>query len=160
MLDAAFIRDNIDAVKANCLNRNVDPVPVDRAVKFDDERKRLVQLRSETAAKQNALSKQFGSAKTPEEKDALRKESTELKDELGRIDAQIKIVEDDLRYNLLLIPNMSHPAAPVGKDASANKATQLLPTPPPPRRWRRGGQGVRSASCATPPERPSPRPAP
>jgi seryl-tRNA synthetase len=121
MLDAAFIRDNFEAVQANCINRNVDPVPVERAVKFDDERKRLVQLRSETAAKQNALSKQFGGARTQEEKDSLRKQSTELKEQLGGIDAKLKLVEGDLLANLLLIPNMTHPAAPVGKDPSANK---------------------------------------
>jgi len=40
MLDAAFIRENLDAVKANCLNRNVDTVAVERAVTIDDERKR------------------------------------------------------------------------------------------------------------------------
>lgn len=121
MLDAAFIRDNIDAVKANCTNRNVSTVPVDRAVAIDDERKRLVQLRSETAAKQNELSKKFPLAKTPEEKQALREESSRLREEVASIDAQLKIVEDDLRSNLYQIPNMTHPDAPVGTDAAANK---------------------------------------
>ena len=35
MLDAAFIRDNADAVKANCRNRGVSEVPVERVVAFD-----------------------------------------------------------------------------------------------------------------------------
>ncbi|MBX9579906.1 MAG: serine--tRNA ligase [Gemmataceae bacterium] len=120
MLDAAFIRDNLDAVKANCANRNVPTVPVERAVAFDDERKRLVQLRSETAAKQNEVSKKFPQAKTPEEKQALKDESGRLKAEVGTIDAQLAIVEGDLKLNLLQIPNMTHPAAPVGTDPSAN----------------------------------------
>ena len=34
MLDAAFIRDNAEAVKANCANRNVDPVPVERVIEI------------------------------------------------------------------------------------------------------------------------------
>ena len=59
MLDADFIRDNIDAVKQNCANRNVPVFPVDRAVAIDADRKRLVQKRSETAARQNQLSGQF-----------------------------------------------------------------------------------------------------
>jgi seryl-tRNA synthetase len=120
MLDAAYIRDNLEAVKANCTNRNVDPVPVDRVVSFDDERKRLVQIRSETAARQNELSKKFPQAKSPEEKQSLRDESNKLKEEIAAFDAKLKLVEDDLRYNLLLIPNMTHPAAPVGRDAAAN----------------------------------------
>jgi seryl-tRNA synthetase len=120
MLDAAFIRDNLDAVKQNCVNRNVPTVPVERAVACDDERRRLVHLRSETAAKQNEVSKKFPQAKTPEEKQALKEESARLKAEVGTIDAQLAVVEGDLRANLLLIPNMTHPAAPVGADPSAN----------------------------------------
>ena len=120
MLDAAFIRENVDAVKANCVNRNLDTVAVLRAVVIDDERKRLVQLRSETAAKQNDISKKFPQAKTPEEKQALKDQSTKLKEEVARIDANLKLVEDDLKANLLLIPNMTHPAAPVGSDPNSN----------------------------------------
>ena len=120
MLDAAFIRENVDAVKANCVNRNLDTVAVLRAVSIDDERKRLVQLRSETAAKQNDISKKFPQAKTSEEKQALKDQSTKLKEEVGTIDANLKLVEDDLKANLLLIPNMTHPAAPVGSDPNSN----------------------------------------
>ena len=120
MLDAAFIRDNLDAVRINCINRNTDTMAVERAVKIDEERKRLVQLRSETAAKQNDISKKFPQAKTPEEKQALKDQSTKLKEELGILDANLKLVEDDLKANLHLIPNMSHPAAPVGRDSAAN----------------------------------------
>ena len=120
MLDADFIRDNIDAVKQNCANRNVPVFPVDRAVTIDADRKRLVQKRSETAARQNQLSGQFKNA-TPEQRAALKEEGTRLKEEIATLDAQIKLVEDDLRLNLLQIPNMTHPDAPVGTDAAANK---------------------------------------
>lgn len=120
MLDAAFIRENRDAVIRNCENRGVSTVAVDRAIAFEAKRKQLVQQRSETAARQNHLSAQFKSA-TPEQRAALKDESTRLKAELGVIDAELQIVEGDLRANLLLIPNMTHPDAPVGKDEAANK---------------------------------------
>src|SRR5438876_9798374 len=48
MLDVHFIRDNLEAVKANVRNRGVKADP-ERAVRLDDERKRLVQ---EAQAKQ------------------------------------------------------------------------------------------------------------
>jgi seryl-tRNA synthetase len=121
MLDADFIRENADAVKRNCANRNVPTFPVDRAIAINDDRKRLVQQRSETAAKQNELSKKFPHAKTPEERQALKEEGTKLKEQIGTLDAQIKLVEDDLQINLIQIPNMTHPDAPVGTDAAANK---------------------------------------
>jgi seryl-tRNA synthetase len=121
MLDADFIRANAEAVRQNCINRNVDPVPVERVIAFEGERKRLVQARSETAAKQNEISKKFPQAKAPEEKQALKAESTALKEQVAAIDAQLKLVEGDLLANLLLIPNMTHPDAPVGTDATANR---------------------------------------
>jgi seryl-tRNA synthetase len=120
MLDAAFIRDHADAVRANCVHRNVPTFPVDRVIAFEDKRRQLAHLRGETAAKQNQLSAGFKDAKTPEAKDALRKQSTALKEEVATLDAELKIVEDDLRSNLYLIPNMTHPSAPVGTDAAAN----------------------------------------
>ena len=35
MLDAAFIRANLDAVKANCVNRNVPQANPERVVQID-----------------------------------------------------------------------------------------------------------------------------
>ncbi len=128
MLDAGFIRDNLDAVKANCANRNVK-ADVDRVVVLDDERKKLVQSRSETAARQNELSKKFPQAKTPEEKAALKAESGTLKEQVVALDARVKQVEADLREVLVTLPNMTHPDAPVGVDSSANKVVTVAGEP-------------------------------
>ena len=38
MLDAAFIRDNADAVRANCVNRNVSTVAVEEQTPTSDRR--------------------------------------------------------------------------------------------------------------------------
>ena len=128
MLDADFIRANLAAVKENCANRNFPDVAVERAVAFDDERKRLDRLRGETAAKQNQLTAQFKDA-TPERRAELKAESTRLKEEVATLDAQIKLVEGDLLANLYQIPNMTHPAAPVGKDAATNKIVATFGEP-------------------------------
>src|SRR5581483_11431144 len=81
--------------------------------------------RGETAAKKNAISKQFPQAKTPEAKQALRDQSNALDAEIEAIDAELKLVEGDRLINLMVIPNMTHPAAPVGRDASANLVIAL-----------------------------------
>jgi seryl-tRNA synthetase len=120
MLDLNYLRDNVEAVKANCINRNVSTIPVERVISFDARRRELEKLRGDTAARKNAISNQFRTA-SAEEKAALRAQSTELDRELGVIDAELKIVDDDLRLNLLQLPNMTHPDAPIGTDASANK---------------------------------------
>jgi seryl-tRNA synthetase len=129
VLDAAFIRDNADAVRQNCINRNVSTVAVDRVIAFDAKRKELVQRRSETAAKKNAIGPQFVKAKTPEEKQTLKDQAAALDKEIGVIDDELKILEGDLRVNLYQIPNMTHPAAPVGTDAAANKVVATFGEP-------------------------------
>jgi seryl-tRNA synthetase len=128
MLDADFIAKNADAVKANCRNRGVSEVPVDRVVTFEAKRKELVQKRSETAAKKNEISKLFPKAKTDEERKALREQSAAVDREVGAIDDELKLLQGDLLANLLLIPNMTHPAAPVGGE-DANKVVAQFGEP-------------------------------
>ncbi|HEY2786872.1 MAG TPA: serine--tRNA ligase, partial [Fimbriiglobus sp.] len=120
MLDAAFVRDNLAAVKANCANRNV-AADVDAVVHWDDERKKVQRLSDETKAKQNEVSKKFPMAKTPEEKQTLKEESGRLKERVAGYDAELKKVEEELHKALSTLPNMTHPDVPVGTDASANK---------------------------------------
>jgi seryl-tRNA synthetase len=129
MLDAAFIRDNAELVRQNCINRGVSPVPVDRVVAFEARRVELDRRRGETAARKNAISAQFPRA-TPEEKQALRQQAGELDKEIGAIDTELTLLADDLRANLFLIPNLTHPDAPVGADASANKVVTEFGTKP------------------------------
>ncbi|AWM41898.1 Serine--tRNA ligase [Gemmata obscuriglobus] len=128
MLDAGFICDNADAVKLNCKNRGVSDVAVDRVIAFEQKRKELERTRGETAAKKNEISKKFPTAKTAEEKQALKDQGAAVDKEVGVIDAELKIVKDDLTLNLLQIPNMTHPAAPVGGE-DANKVVAQFGEP-------------------------------
>jgi len=59
MLDAQFVRENLEAVKTNCRNRNVK-ADVDRVVQLDDERKRLVQETQTLQQRANAVAKLTG----------------------------------------------------------------------------------------------------
>ena len=120
MLDHAFVRDHLDAVKENCRNRNVK-ADVDAVVRLDDERKRLVQTTQVLQQRQNEVSKLI-----PKEKDAAKKqeliaEGKRLREEVGALEKQAKKAEEDRDAALRLIPNMTHPDAPVGTDAAANK---------------------------------------
>jgi seryl-tRNA synthetase len=62
MLDAVFVRANLEAVKANCRNRNVR-ADVDRVVHFDDERKRVATQTQQVQQQQNELSKSMAQVK-------------------------------------------------------------------------------------------------
>src|SRR5437879_1879492 len=120
MLDAAFIRDNLDAVKANIRNRNVKADP-DRVVQFDDERKRLVQEAQTLQQRQNEVAKLTGKEKDPARRQELIAEGKQLKEKVAGFEAKRKQVEADLHAALLTIPNMSHTDAPVGTTAEDNK---------------------------------------
>jgi seryl-tRNA synthetase len=120
MLDAAFIRDNLDAVKTNCRNRNVK-ADVDRVVQLDDERKRLVQETQVLQQRQNEVAKLTGKEKDPAKRQELIAEGKGLKEKVASLEKQAKQVESDLHAALLTIPNMTHPAAPVGTTAEDNK---------------------------------------
>jgi seryl-tRNA synthetase len=120
MLDAQFIREHLEAVKANCANRNVK-ADVDCVVQLDDERKRLVQETQTIQQRQNELSKLIPKEKDKDKKQALVQEGRELREKVAGLETQSKQVEADLRAALLTIPNMSHPDAPVGTTAEDNK---------------------------------------
>jgi seryl-tRNA synthetase len=120
MLDAAFIREHLDAVKTNCRNRNVK-ADVDRVVQLDDERKRLVQQTQVIQQRQNEVSKLIPKEKDPPRKQELIAEGKRLREEVAGLEKQLKEVQELLHEALLTIPNLTHPDAPVGTTAEDNK---------------------------------------
>jgi seryl-tRNA synthetase len=128
MLDAAFIREHLDAVKENCRNRNVK-CDVDAVVSIDDERKRLTQETQLLQQRQNEISRLI-----PREKDAARKqeliaEGKALRAQVGTLEADLKLVEGDLLKALVAIPNMTHPDAPVGTTPEDNRVLRTWGEP-------------------------------
>src|SRR5947209_15515748 len=111
MLDAQFIRDNLEAVKSNCRNRNVK-ADVDRVVQLDDERKRLVQETQTLQQRQNELSKLIPKEKDKDQKQALIQQGRELREKVAALEGQLRQVDADLHAVLLTVPNMTHPDAP------------------------------------------------
>src|SRR5262245_60922437 len=120
MLDVHFIRENLEAVKANCRNRNVKADP-EAAVRLDDERKRLVQEAQVKQQRANEVAKLTGKEKDPAKKQELIAEGRKLREEVTALEAKVKQVEADRDKALLAVPNMTHPDAPVSTDPAGNK---------------------------------------
>src|SRR6266849_2303739 len=99
MLDAQFIRDNLETVKANCLNRNVK-ADVDRVVALDDERRRVVQEKQLMEQKQNELSKLIPKEKDPAKKQSLIQDGRMLREKVGGFESSLKILESELQTAL------------------------------------------------------------
>jgi seryl-tRNA synthetase len=113
MLDRKFIVDHADRVKQNCASRGVK-CDVDRLVELETARKAKLLLAEELNRQANEIAKTIGKAKDAAEREARKEEGRKLREqkdaaqaELDRLDAQGHAIQ-------LTIPNLTHPAAPIG----------------------------------------------
>jgi seryl-tRNA synthetase len=119
MLDRKFIFENIDAVKENCVNRNLD-INLDSFVDLEKARKAKLQESEELNKKSNDASKLIGKAKDDEERQALIADGKKYRELKGVAQAEHDKLDAELLAIQKLIPNMAHPDAPIGKDDKAN----------------------------------------
>jgi seryl-tRNA synthetase len=119
MLDLKYIRENAEAVQENSRNRGVE-ADVELVVELADRRSALIQELNEFRQRQNQMARSIGKEQDPESRDRLIAESRAMKDRIPEKEADLSGVERRMREELLKIPNMTHPDAPIGKDDSEN----------------------------------------
>ena len=119
MLDRKFVVDHLAAVRENCARRGAK-ADVDRFVAIEAER-RAKQLEVEQYNRQaNEISKTIGKAKDEAERKARKAEGRRLREQVTVVQAEVDRLAAEADAILRMIPNMSHPAAPVGVDDQAN----------------------------------------
>jgi seryl-tRNA synthetase len=118
MLDRKFIVDNVELVKLNCRNRNAT-ADVDRLVTLEAERKILQSQLDEANRLANETARSIGKA-PPEKREAVKEEGRRLRDKATEIQQKLDQVMAESDVLIRMIPNLSHPAAPVGVDDKAN----------------------------------------
>ncbi|MFL6059273.1 MAG: serine--tRNA ligase [Rubrobacteraceae bacterium] len=119
MLDLKYIRENAEAVQENSRNRGVE-ADVGLVVELADRRSALIQELNELRQRQNQMARSIGKEQDPESRDRLIAESRAMKNRIPEKEADLSEVELRMREELLKIPNMTHPDAPIGKDDSEN----------------------------------------
>src|SRR5919112_4771736 len=119
MLDLRFVRENADAVAENCKNRGV-VADVALVVGLADRRSELIQELNELKQRQNQLAKAVGGERDPERRENLIADSRRTKELVPEKEAELSAVEGRLREEMLKIPNMTHPDAPIGQDETEN----------------------------------------
>lgn len=119
MLDFRFIKDNLEAVKANVINRNMK-ADIDLVVKLFDDRTRLVTELQDMQAKKNTNAAAMKGKLPQEERDKLIEEGRKIKEEINSLEKQVSVLEEELDKAGRQIPNMAHPDAPVGKEDKDN----------------------------------------
>jgi seryl-tRNA synthetase len=123
MLDAAFVRENLEAVASNCANRQVKARP-DRVVELDDRRRAVIHEAQLVQQRQNEVSKLIPAEKDAAKKQALLAEGKSLREQAGSLEQRQKEAEAALKAALCELPNMTHPDAPVGADPSCNRVVR------------------------------------
>jgi seryl-tRNA synthetase len=118
MLDRKFIIENVEAVKQNCANRNIT-ADVDKLVELEAARREKSTQAQDLNRQANEVSKKIGKA-PPEQRDAIKEEGRKLREQKDAAQAEHDELEQQILAIQTLIPNMSHPDAPVGKDDKAN----------------------------------------
>jgi len=120
MLDIQHVRENLDAVRANCANRLVKADPA-LAVEADDLRRSLAQRTQQVQERQNEVSKLIPKEKDPAARQALIAEGKTLREEAQALEGKLREAEVKVREALCQLPNLTHPDAPVGADPDSNK---------------------------------------
>ena len=125
MLDIKFVRNNPDVVKQNIKNKFQDEkLPlVDEVIELDKRNREIKQEVEALRAEKNKASKEIGAMmaqKKIEEAEALKKKVAESNGRINELSEEEKEVEEKLKKNMMIIPNIIDPSVPIGKDDSQN----------------------------------------
>ena len=134
MLDIKFLRSNPDVVKQNIKNKFQDekrPL-VDEVIELDKRNREIKQEVEALRAEKNKASKEIGAMmaqKKLEEAEALKKKVAESNGRINELSEEEKEVEEKIKKNMMIIPNIIDPSVPIGKDDSENVEVERFGEP-------------------------------
>ena len=134
MLDIKFVRNTPDVVKQNIKNKFQDEkLPlVDEVIELDKRNREIKQEVEALRAEKNKASKEIGAMmaqKKIEEAEALKKKVAESNGRINELSEEEKEVEEKLKKNMMIIPNIIDPSVPIGKDDSENVEVERFGEP-------------------------------
>ncbi|MBR6823382.1 MAG: serine--tRNA ligase [Clostridia bacterium] len=125
MLDIKFLRENPDIVRQNIRNKFQDSkLPlVDEVIALDRENRDIKGEVEALRAQRNRLSKEIGGLMKQGKKDEAEQVKAQIAKDAERmeeLDEREKVVEEELKKRMMVIPNIIDPSVPIGKDDSEN----------------------------------------
>ena len=130
MLDAALLRNDLDAVILGLAKRGVT---FDRETfqRLEGERKQVIREAEALKAERNRVSDEVARMKRAKENtDALIAAQREVGDRMKGLEAAEKEAEAAFRAFLATLPNLPHESVPVGRDEHANAEIKRWGAPP------------------------------
>ncbi len=130
MLDLKWVRENAALVVEGAASKNV-AVNIDVLLDADLRRRDLV-TQTETLKKQrNELSSLVGRAlKAGDDAEPIKDQVRSIGDSISVLDAQIVVLDQEIRSILLSIPNLPHEGVPTGRDEAENRVVREWGTKP------------------------------
>ncbi|MCM1546099.1 MAG: serine--tRNA ligase [Clostridiales bacterium] len=125
MIDINLIRNNPDLVRENIKKKFQDKkLPlVDEVLSLDEKKRALQREGDERRAKRNEYAKQIGALMREgrrEEAEKIKTLSKENNDAVASIEAECATVEEQLKKDMMAIPNIIADDVPLGRDDSQN----------------------------------------
>lgn len=129
MLDFNIIRQAPDVVQAALADRGTE-IDVGALLERDATRRQVIQNLEALQAERNETSKMIGERKRAgEDATEVMERMRAVGDEVKRLDAERKAIDEQIRELLLTLPNLAHESVPVGKDESSNREERRWGTP-------------------------------
>ena len=118
MLDRRYVAENVALVAANCQRRG-SAADVARFAELDVLRRQLQADIDRLNQEAGRVSKSIGKAADAAEREALKAEGRRLREEGAALEAKAGEIVAEADAILKAIPNLTHPAAPVGGEDAA-----------------------------------------
>jgi seryl-tRNA synthetase len=122
MLDAAYVRDHMDAVRTGLRNRGLEPdVELEQIATLETRRRRLIPEIEGLKREQNAAGDQVARAKRQgQDASGIFAANKARAQQIRQLEVQLDQVEQQRATLLMAIPNLPHASVPVGS-ASDNQ---------------------------------------
>ena len=131
MIDPAFLRDNLEAVRAALCNRGMDLTrELEELAALESRRRRLLPELEGLKREQNTSGDEVAKAKrqgldTAKIQEANRQRAHQIK----QLSVELDLIEQRRNHGLLIVPNIPHESVPVGKSAEDNKEVRRAGMP-------------------------------
>ncbi|WP_320664912.1 serine--tRNA ligase [Prochlorococcus sp. MIT 1223] len=134
MLDQRLIRQNSKLVSEG-LNRRGTKIDLTQIQENSQKLKEIEEKRSNLQAEGNHIGKEVGrkikSGLNPDanELKILRSQGNEIKQKVGKLEEEEKNISENLKQQILNLPNIPSTLCPIGKDESDNREVRKWGTP-------------------------------
>ena len=130
MLDARFVRKNLDVVADALANRQMHQMKLDlmeRFVPLDEKRRALLAEVETLKSERNASSAEVAKLKRAgQDASPLMARLTEVSERIKSLDDEVRQADQDAEAFLYSIPNIPHASTPVGKDEKDNPVIRVV----------------------------------